>query len=221
MRAFLVELGYFLGTLWSKTWRWTLRKRRNLAISVAVVIVLLIVAGAIVQGTSTRPEVKPTPTPTPTSTEVYTEVTAAPIDGGAGTATPEPTEEPTEAVDEAEAVARQWATDYLERPSDEDTAWKEKVGAYTVPTVLEQLDAQAFRPEGILDGKAPTEILEVTFSDPQEGAETNTPVRWSRTLIASVEGQDGSTTKITFGVVLMKGETGWMVTHVEEISLEG
>lgn len=217
MRAFLVELGYFLGTLWSKTWRWALRKRRNLAISVAVVIVLLMVTGAIVQGTSTRPEVKPTPTPTPTSTEVYTEVTAAPIDGGAGTPTPEP----TEAVDEAEKVARQWATDYLERPSDEDTAWKETVGAYTIPTVLEQLDAQAFRPEGILDGKAPTEIIEVTFSDPQEGAETNTPVRWSRTLIASVEGQDGSTTKITFGVVLMKGETGWMVTHVEEISLEG
>lgn len=217
MRAFLVELGYFLGTLWSKTWRWALRKRRNLAISGAVVIVLLMVTGAIVQGTSTRPEVKPTPTPTPTSTEVYTEVTAAPIDGGAGTPTPEP----TEAVDEAETVARQWATDYLERPSDEDTAWKEKVGAYTIPTVLEQLDAQAFRPEGILDGKAPTEIIEVTFSDPQEGAETNTPVRWSRTLIASVKGQDGSTTKITFGVVLMKGETGWMVTHVEEISLEG
>lgn len=217
MRAFLVELGYFLVTLWSKTWRWALRKRRNLAISVAVVIVLLMVTGAIVQGTSTRPEVKPTPTPTPTSTEVYTEVTAAPIDGGAGTPTPEP----TEAVDEAEKVARQWATDYLERPSDEDTAWKETVGAYTIPTVLEQLDAQAFRPEGILDGKAPTEIIEVTFSDPQEGAETNTPVRWSRTLIASVEGQDGSTTKITFGVVLMKGETGWMVTHVEEISLEG
>jgi hypothetical protein len=217
MRAFLVELGYFLGTLWSKTWRWALRKRRNLAISVAVVIVLLMVTGAIVQGTSTRPEVKPTPTPTPTSTEVYTEVTAAPIDGGAGTPTPEP----TEAVDEAETVARQWATDYLERPSDEDTAWKEKVGAYTIPTVLEQLDAQAFRPEGILDGKAPTEIIEVTFSDPQEGAETNTPVRWSRTLIASVKGQDGSTAKITFGVVLMKGETGWMVTHVEEISLEG
>ena len=49
MRAFLVELGYFLGTLWSKTWRWALRKRRNLAISVAVVIVLLIVTGAIGQ----------------------------------------------------------------------------------------------------------------------------------------------------------------------------
>lgn len=221
MNGFFTELGYFFATLWSNTWRWAIRKKRNLAISLGVVVVLIVVVGALTQGTAPRPEARPTPTPTPTSTEAYTEVTASPINGGAGTPTPAPTDAAQSATDEAEAAARQWATDYLARPSAEDTSWKERAAAYTIPTVLEQLDGQAFRSEGILEGQAPTEVTDIAIGAAPEGAETSTPVRWSRTLTATVQGQSGSTTIVTFGLVLMLGESGWTVTSVEEISVEG
>lgn len=223
MQAFFVELGYFLAALWSNVWRWTLRKRRNLALTVGVIVVLFIVVGMVMQGTSARPTARPTPTPTPTSTEVYTEVTARPVTGGEGTATATPTPEPSETADpadEAEKTARQWATDYLERPSADDASWKSELEAYTIPSVVAQLDGQAFRPEGILYGKAPTTVTDVTISAPPQDAETSTPVRWSRSLTATVQAQDGSTTKIVFGIVLMLSDNGWMVTSVEEISVE-
>ncbi|KJL49555.1 hypothetical protein RS84_00029 [Microbacterium hydrocarbonoxydans] len=222
MQAFFVELGYFLATVWSNVWRWALRKRRNLALTVGVIIVLFVVVATIMQGASSRPTARPTATPTPTPTEVYTEVTARPVAGGEGTGTATPTPEPTETApaDEAEKAARQWATDYLERPSAEDTSWKTELEAYTIPSVVAQLDGQAFRPEGILYGKAPTTVTDVTISAPPQDAETSTPVRWSRSLAATVQAQDGSTTKVTFGIVLMQSDKGWMVTSVEEISVE-
>lgn len=228
MQAFLVELGRFLLTLWGNLYRWALRKRRNLVITFAGAVVLFIAGAAIVNSGTGETVAKPTPTPTPTSTVVYTDVTATPVTGGEGSATEEPTPAPeasasdaTADEDQAESVARQWAMDYLERESAEDTTWKDAMGEYTIASVVEQLDAQAFRPEGIMDGQAPTTVTDVVIADPAADAETNTPVRWSHNVIVTVQGQDGTAKTITFGLVLMAGDGGWSVTSVSEISVEG
>ena len=221
MRAFLVELGYFLGTLWSRTWRWALRRKVNLAITSASVLALLIIWGMAIQGNGPQAtaHLNSTPTPVPTPTQAYTEVVATPVGGGESTPLPVPSSPPAD-MSAAESIARDWATAYLGRSSADDTAWKELISAYTIPSVVQQLDGQAFRAQGVLYGLAPTTVTDITIKPPPADGETNTPIRWSRTVAVSVQTRVGSTVTIEFAVVLMKEAGGWKVTSVEEMKVE-
>lgn len=239
MRAFLVELTHFLGTLWGRSWRWVIRKRRNVAILFGGVLFALIVLSIVVQSSPTgTPIAKPTPTPTPTDTIAYSDVTATPLPTAKATPTARPTASPgasTSAdkskgipapkepkVDRSnpESVARGWATAYLSRPSAEWLDWAQWIDDYTMPAVVKQLQLQAFQPEQILDGKAPTAVTKVEVAPPGADADTNTPVRWSHNLVVTVLSGDGSSTKITFAVVLSDSDAGWTVTQVEEVSVQ-
>jgi len=233
MRAFLIELAYFLGTLWSNAWRWALRKKRNLGLTVAGLVIGLIVLAIAVQG-GNAPSTDSTATPTPTPTEEvrYTEVTAVPAEPGEGVSGQGDEGSDSDKTDEAgetskpldrtepEAVARAWATAYLVRESAEETEWQQQITPYTMPGVVQQLALQAFQPEQILYGKAPTKVTEITVTDAEADAEKNTPVRWSHNLVVAVKGDDGSTTTITFGLVLVESTDGWAVTSVEEIAVK-
>lgn len=221
MRSFFTELGRFLATVWGNAWRWTIHRKRNLLITVGALALIVVVIAAVQNNGGGLPgDPDATPTPTPTETVDWVEATATPAPGSslATGQTGEPTP-PTTDLSGAEETAKAWASGYLERVAEDDNSWRGRIEDITMPGVIEQLSRQAFEPENILHGEAPTRLTDVTISAPEPDAEKNTPVRWSRNLTATVEGAN-STTEVTFGVVLVKGGAGWMVTSVEEISAE-
>ncbi|MBW8764528.1 MAG: hypothetical protein JF592_18440 [Microbacterium sp.] len=142
-------------------------------------------------------------------------------------ATPEPTpgETPGEGGtatldrEDPEAVVQTWAEAYLQREEPFDTSWMDVLYEFTSAPVVSQLSLQAFGPEQILDGKAPTTLGTVEITEPAPDAEKNTPVRWSRTVTTHVTGADGSVSVIAFGIVMIHTREGWEITSVEEISL--
>lgn len=148
-------------------------------------------------------------------------------------ATPTPTAEPspnatsveggTATLDreDPEAVVQTWATAYLQREEPFDTAWMDVLYDFTSAPVVQQLSLQAFGPEQILDGKAPTTLGAVEITDPAPDAEKNTPVRWSHTVTTHVTGADGSVTVIAFSVVMIHTREGWEITSAEELSVTG
>lgn len=148
-------------------------------------------------------------------------------------ATAQPTSEPTPGTtpgeggaatldrEDPEAVVQTWAKTYLQREEPFDTAWMDVLYDFTSAPVVSQLSLQAFGPEQILDGKAPTTLGTVEITAPAPDAEKNTPVRWSRTVTTHVAGADGSVTVIAFGVVMIHTRDGWEITSVEEISVTG
>jgi hypothetical protein len=162
------------------------------------------------------------PNPAPTSSH-----------SGTPSATPEPTGEPSPTAtpgegggstldrEDPEAVVQTWAEAYLQREEPFDTAWMDVLYEFTSAPVVSQLSLQAFGPEQILDGKAPTTLGAVEITEPAPDAEKNTPVRWSHTVTTHVTGADGSVTVIAFSVVMLHTRDGWEITSVEELSVTG
>jgi hypothetical protein len=230
MKAFVVELLRFLSAVWSRSWRWTLRKKRNFFLSFGVLGFIVVLASGVLQSAPDAPEAAPTPTPTPTSTLTYTEIQATPF-GGSGDATPEPTTaagqsipEPTEPVVDLtnpESVAQAFLTAYLSRPNAEWDTWTQWVSGYTMPEIIEQLRSQMFFHPGLLEGKPPTAVAALRIGEPEADAETNTPIRWSHTIAVDVLSADGSTTTVSYGLVLADSDAGWIVTSVAEVTAAG
>jgi hypothetical protein len=230
VRAFVVELLRFLGAVWSRSWRWTLRKKRNFFLSFGVLGVIVVIASGVLQSGPEAPEAAPTPTPTPTSSLTYTEIQATPF-GGSGVATPEPTTaegasipdptEPAVDLDNPESVAQAFLTAYLSRPNAEWDTWTEWVSGYAMPEIIEQLRAQMFFHPGLLEGKPPTAVAALRIGEPEADAETNTPIRWSHTVAVDVLSADGSTTTVSYGLVLADSDAGWIVTSVAEVTAAG
>jgi hypothetical protein len=227
VRAFVVELLRFAGAVWSRSWRWTLRKKRNFFLSFGVLAVIVVIASGVLQSAPDAPEAAPTPTPTPTSTLTYTEIQATPF-GGGGEATPEPTTagaqeipDPTEPVVDLtnpESVAQGFLTAYLARPDAEWDTWTEWVSGYTMPEIVEQVRTQVFFHPGVLEEKPPTAVTALRIGEPEADAETNTPIRWSHTIAVDVLSADGTTTTVNFGLVLANSDAGWIVTSVAEVA---
>lgn len=141
------------------------------------------------------------------------------------TAAPSPTGTPGEGEaatldrEDPEAVAQTWAEAYLQREEPFETGWMDVLYEFTYAPVVSQLSLQAFGPEQILDGQAPTTLGAVEITAPAPDAEKNTPVRWSRTVTTHVTGADGSVSVIAFAVVMIHTREGWEITSVEELSL--
>lgn len=232
MRAFAVEFLRFSATVWSRMWRWTLRKRRNFFITLGVAVLILVVVSTVFSSAPKPTITEATPTPTPTATTKYTEIKATPVAGGApgSSGAPEkgnpasssagsiPTE-PEVDRSSAESVARGWLTAYLSRPSDSWVDWEKWVEPYTMPKILAQVRGQAFHAPSVLEGKAPTTVTEIKVTDPEPDAETNTPIRWSHNLVVNVGAGDGSALAITYGLVLGNSDDGWVVTSVSEVAV--
>lgn len=196
--------------LWQRVSRWVVRSPRNLIISVSVLVVVLVVASGVLWQGPSRPVAQDFATPTPTPSVSYAQITATP-DVGEPVATGEAA--PEESA--AQSVATEWFTVYLTRDRAEDLAWRDAVGPYTMPQVVQGMTPHLFFEPGALVGKTPTSVQTVEFSAPQPNAETNTPVRWSRTVTVQVATNSGTTVTLDFAIVVVEGDAGWIVTAVD------
>lgn len=213
MQAFLTELVRFLAVLADNGRRWAMRNRRNVFLVAGVACAALIAFSTIAQAGAPKETVKPQKTEAVDPMAEYTAISAEPVAGEqaaprAGAAKDEG----------APGVAKAWATAYLQRPSAEDSTWQTKIAPYTMGNVLQQLSGPALKAEGLLyDLGGSTTVKKVEIFDPAPDAEKNTPVRWSHTVTATVAGEKDpkKPAKITFSLVLMDSDEGWMVTSVE------
>lgn len=218
--------------------RWVFRKRRNffisliVAVAAAITLSVLIHSGGGGDAENSRPAVEPSPTPT--VTVPYTEVQSTPIaadprttptagtSGGTRGAFAHP-QRPVVDRDNPKSVAESFAIAYLSRPSSTWDGWQRWVSAYTLSDLVDRLESptEGAADEQLLSAGKPTRVSAVSFSAPNASLPKNTPIRWSRTLTATVETENGPSTKLVYGVVESSTDDGWTITSVVQQGTAG
>ncbi|PPH34150.1 hypothetical protein [Rathayibacter rathayi] len=225
IRNFVIELAHFLGLVWSQTWRWSIRRRRNLLATLGVIAAALIVSSIVAQsGGTPRAAVASTPTPTPTITYSQVQAQAVPTAvSSPTTATESPTPAPEPIAPEinaqdAASVAQTWATTYFTRPEASSIAWKKILDPYLDGALVDQLDSVTFEGNGPLVGKTPTSVTDVGLHDASQGAGIDTPVRWSRNADITVHASDGTTVVLSYALELNLSADGWVIVQAQQTS---
>lgn len=110
------------------------------------------------------------------------------------------------------SVAEGFAKSYLAR-KDGDDQWKDWTGELTNQELKKYL-SDAKTP---IDSRGDTSVTDVKISDkPFDDAPKDTPIRWSRTVTATVATSQGSTLEIGYQVTMMRGDSGWQLTDAVE-----
>lgn len=236
MVGFGVEFLRFLLVVLVQVRRWVFRKRRNFFVSLIVAGAAAITLSVLIHGggdstKSNRPTVEVSPTPI--ATVPYTEVQATPFAGdpesvptatpkasattstGAGSAFTDP-KRPVVDRKDPESVAKGFATAYLSRPSSTWDGWEPWVSAFTTSDIMDRLESptEGAADEQLISAGKPTRVSAVSFAAPDSSLPRNTPVRWSRTLMATVETKSGYPTQLVYGIVEASTDDGWTITSV-------
>lgn len=196
--------------------------RRPSGVGVAVIAAGFLVVGLIAWWLS-----PPVPEPEDAPAVPLLHQTSAPVAGpqrSAPTQAASPASSSPWAPDRADPqhVAEKALKAWLTRETPDSESWERETFSYVAGPAAASMPGQAFAAEVTLDGKTGTTVDPVEFSAAPEDAERETPVRWVRTATVHVHASDGSTTQITYQVVVRQDATGddlWIVWSLDELAL--
>ncbi|WP_421084843.1 hypothetical protein [Rothia nasimurium] len=242
IRPFWLTFKRFVAVWFKRRARWAVRSGKNLTITCAVILFALF---AVHQITKERSEQQATTDSNQVTEEIYKDpVQAQPnsletsyAPGATGTPAPSPTleehdqsnggatpspsyetkdiPEPTQpAADrqDKDATLKALAQAYLSRGSNED--WKTWTKELTNDQLGEYLtDKDTRTPVG---ERGKSKVVDVRISEElPQGADPDTPVRYSRWITVTAQTETGGTVEMTYDVVLMLGENGWQATDMK------
>lgn len=117
-----------------------------------------------------------------------------------------------------EPVATAWAEAYFSRPDGTWEEWATWAEPWVAPELLAYMATDEFNERGALDGKQPSQVIDVRFSPADGSTGRDTPVRWSRTLDIDVQTEDGRVTTVTYIIEENLTQSGWQIVNAEKKS---